>query len=124
MKTYVLKKRICLVLLVFFFCWPQAGSADLIHSFLQERTRYMTGEVVRIESTWIYVKDEQSIETVCFFVHKERLKKFHVGDRVRVHYQRAGGQALSIQRMTPVEYEAGKKNAGYLFGQPQKGTSQ
>lgn len=119
-----MKKRICLVLLVLFFCWPQSGSADSNSSFSQERTRYITGEVVRIENTWIYVKDEQSIETMRFFVHEERLKKFQVGDRVRVHYRRAGGPAISIQRMTPVEYEAGQKNAGYLFGQPQKDPSQ
>ncbi len=105
-------------------CLERAAPAQNAALHFEGRAQYMTGEVVRIDGSWIYIKDEQSIDTVRFFVHPKRLERLKVGQRVRVHYQRRGGTAFSIKKMSDVNYEAGQKNLGYIHGRPEEGESQ
>ncbi|HRZ41024.1 MAG TPA: hypothetical protein P5246_08445 [Candidatus Omnitrophota bacterium] len=105
-------------------CFERAAPAQNASLHFEGRIHDMTGEVVRIDDSWIYIKDEHSIDTVRFFVHPKRLERLKVGDRVRVYYQRRGGTAFSIKKMSVVSYEEGQKNLGYVQGRPEKGEPQ
>ena len=77
-----------------------------------------TIQKIRLDISRIYIWDEDAGRVWNFFVHSNALKNFKEGERVHVYYESLGLPALSIKKMTPLEFDSEKQNQGYLFKSP------
>ncbi len=75
------------------------------------------GKVSQIKerSNRLYVIDNLTEREWDFFVHDNVFKSVKTGDYVRVYFNCPRFPALSVQKMTQVEYAPEGKNKGYLL---------
>lgn len=109
-----IQKKLLIIVFLLLICAVKSQTAQAFR-FTTGYHRDIAGRIVKIQKTWVYVKDEKGIDTYRFFIHTNRLKEFEIGDRVRVYFYRNNARLISIQKMTPIRCGDGK-NLGVISG--------
>ena len=100
-------------LVTFLLACVTTAEASLPFSFVSYK-QDVVGQIVKLKTTWVHVKDERSVDTYRFFAHTNRLKGLQVGDRVRVYFYLNKSNLISIKKMTGLKYNQEKQNLGYI----------
>lgn len=105
---------IFLVLLVLAIRVPLIGAWEQTQLKFEDRLPLsITGTISAVGSNMIEIIDESDgrAKRLAYFGREE----FKAGERVRVWFDKRFWTIEQIQRMTPVAFEAGQSNAGYLY---------
>ena len=99
--------------------FSSAGDWPLRHS---NKILDLRGVLVDINYKYnnLTVEDESSKLSRRFYVPFKRIDELKVGDEVRVYYRPGTQEAISVKKMTPVEYIKEGQNKGYLLRSKEK----
>ena len=113
------KKSFNVCFYVFLALWMtsyQAHAADCISNHCRPYKNIVgTVQKIRLDISRIFILDEDTKRVWDFFVHSNLLRNFKEGDRVRIYYESIRLPAVSIKKMTPVEYDEKTQNEGILY---------
>ncbi len=114
LKLPIRDYRIFLVLSAVLIFIPNASARENFQTYRRMNV-VGTVEEVNAEISRLYIIEEGTSERWDFFVHPNILKDFKKGDYVRVYFGSLKLPAISVKKMTPLEYQAQGQNKGYLY---------
>ncbi|HLF17770.1 MAG TPA: hypothetical protein VI749_02635 [Candidatus Omnitrophota bacterium] len=112
------KNIVCICLIAGFVLGQQAKVTFGERLFTRNNQIFnLRGFIVEIDQAEhiLVIEDELTRIRHRFYVHYKNIDRFQGGDEVRVYYRSGSYEALSITKMTPVEYIEEKQNKGYLL---------
>lgn len=74
-----------------------------------------TGTIIKVRRNRVVIEEDGSYARLKFYYMKRDIGRFKAGDRVRVYYGDFQKPAISIKRLTKLEYNASGQNLGYIW---------
>ncbi|VAX35854.1 hypothetical protein MNBD_UNCLBAC01-1048 [hydrothermal vent metagenome] len=72
-------------------------------------------ERINIKQNFLYVINEQTLNTNSFFVARRLLQSLKKGDRIRIYYRCGNNALISFKKMTVIKYNKETSNRGYIL---------